>query len=128
MNLIHFDDLLVALRERRANGESWEAIAESYASPHITRGHIYKIAVKEWNPNKLEIRHALGLVAYESVPVCPHCGTVHRRKTCPDHPGRKRARVAVNTRDMRSAAQTLRAHLTQADLAELTDLLMAGQI
>lgn len=120
-------DALRTLKD--TSGLSWRKIAllRPYADdPPMPAGTLCAIAKGGKIPALYAAR--FGIVSYALTPVCPHCGVVHYKKTCPAHPARPRARVAVNTRDMRSAAQTLRRHLDPADLTELTDLLMAGHI
>ena len=53
--------LIQELKCRNQNGESWEAIAESFG-PLIKRGTIWRIAHEDYFPKDRAILQALGLI------------------------------------------------------------------
>lgn len=132
-----FQELLNKIYYRHENGEGWTEIANSFNSPRITRGHIYKMVDKLWEPNDPDIRFALGLPALVSIPACPICGEAHTRahheqtydpalqvvkpKPAPSRP--RPAKIAIRKDDVRSAARTILRHYNKEDVAELAALL-----
>jgi hypothetical protein len=59
---------------------SWKLVgAEIKVSPAMAQ----RVATTDYRPKSPAIRAALGLPVLASAPVCPSCGVVHIRKTCP---------------------------------------------
>lgn len=60
----------------------WRDVAAMPEFGGVAAGTLCSIS-KGYEPKSLHVRLALGLPAYMSTPVCPRCGVVHVRKTCP---------------------------------------------
>ena len=99
--------------------QSWTRIAERF-SPPITRAHIYRIVKDGWEPERNDIREALGLLPLHLVEGCPICHQTHTHahgeqtynpaaqvvKPKPK-PRKPRARIAISKDNMTSAAHTI---------------------
>lgn len=140
-----FDNLWVSINERHKNGEGWEAIARTYNNPIISRAHIYKMWKNKWEPDRNDLRAALGLHRVTTVQACPICGEVHLHKHGEQtydpatsalynpsaqvvrpmpKPRRPSApKIAIRKDDIRSAARTILRHYNKEDVAELAALL-----
>lgn len=75
------EELLSELRNKRASGLTYEALAAQYP-PRITRAHIHALMHKGWDPNDPHIRAALNLAPMQPVLVCRSCGEAHATKRC----------------------------------------------
>ena len=76
MKTNHTPEFLVlyhSLKERTVVGRNFTEVAMSFNSPLITRGHIYKIVDKCWEPLRNDLREALNLPPIIHVPACPIC-------------------------------------------------------
>lgn len=140
-----FQELLNKIYYRHENGEGWTEIANSFNSPRITRGHIYKMVDKLWEPNDPDIRFALGLPALVSIPACPICGEAHTRahheqtydpatsalynpaaqvvKSKPKPRKLSAPKIAIRKDDMDKAAQTIINNLGHTKAFELMTIL-----
>ena len=49
----------------------------------ISGGMAYRVATSDYEPRDNAIRKLLGLPQLARAPICPTCGVVHVRKTCP---------------------------------------------
>lgn len=73
------------LWERRRTLGNWEAVASEIG---VSLGTTVRVA-NGYEPKQPAIREALGLPVTAPAPVCPKCGVVHIRKTCPPAGPRK---------------------------------------
>lgn len=58
----------------------WRAVGKRYG---ISCGMAYRVAMDCYEPSDIVIRRKLGLKVMKPAPVCPFCGEVHIRKSCP---------------------------------------------
>jgi len=129
-----FDHLRAYIREQRKSGESWDAIAKSFGHSRITKGHVWKMYNKGWEPDDPELRLILSLPAFKPMPICPVHGVVHDYDCATHHvtknrnPKPRAPRIAIRKDDMQSAARSIVNHMTASDvdvlIVELRDLLL----
>jgi len=72
------------LQQKRAK-KSLRWIAKNCFGGRVNHAVIARILKKKF-PEDPVIRYALGLPAMRPAPVCPRCGRVHVRRSCPDAP------------------------------------------
>jgi hypothetical protein len=118
-----FDHLRAYIREQRKSGESWDAIAKSFGHSRITKGHVWKIYNKGWEPDDPELRLILSLPAFKPMPICPVHGVVHDYdcrtqvvKPLPRARKSRPARIAIRKDDMQSAANTITNNLSSGQV------------
>jgi len=60
---------------------------------------------------------------YAEAPVCPRCGVVHVRQTCPSRkgPGKPRPRISIHTTNMGNAASSIVKHIDREHVVELIE-------
>ncbi|MBN1535213.1 MAG: hypothetical protein JW908_00670 [Anaerolineales bacterium] len=68
-----------AYRKLKKHG-GWRAVGDEFG---ISGAMAFRIAERDYEPKNPTIRSKLGLPAYTEVPVCPVCGEVHIKKSCP---------------------------------------------
>jgi len=62
---------------------NWRLVAKEFG---ISKAMAWRIANTDYDPKDAHIRARLGLPAMRPAPVCPRCGRVHVRRSCPDAP------------------------------------------
>jgi len=125
-----FDHLRAYIREQRKSGESWDAIAKSFGHSRITKGHVWKMYNKGWEPDDPELRLILSLPAFKPMPICPVHGVVHdydcqTQVVKPIRKPRARApRIAIRKDDARSAYHTMYKNLSEEVMNDLENLFL----
>ena len=103
---------------------SWRAVSIRFGCK-IPAGTLCAVAGGR-EPKHPEHRKLLGLPAYGWAAVCPTCGEIHLRRTCPKTT-KPRARRAISLTDPESAAATIINHMSAANVRRLVELLDIGE-
>lgn len=80
---------LERLAEKYRAGMTWKAIGDEI---QVSAATVRRAVVLGIYPSDNKLRTALGLPVTAPAPVCPRCGVVHLRKTCPPAQPIKRRR------------------------------------
>ena len=85
----------------------------------INSYYLWNIVTDDNYQPPLKVASTLGVVLMRPAPACPNCGDVHTKKTCPMQYKPRPPRLAIRLDDPRSAARSIRRHMTKDQIAAL---------